>query len=67
VGLPGCACERTFELLDRLGVPDLEKMANNRAMRWIGNVARMHAGRLSQQVLHGWMPHPRPRGGKTKH
>ena len=34
--------ERTSDLLDRLGIPDLETMANNRAMRWIGNVARMH-------------------------
>ena len=59
--------ERTSDLLDRLGIPDLETMANNRAMRWIGNVARMHPGRLPQQVLHGWMPHPRPRGGQTKH
>ena len=42
-------------------------MANNHAMRWIGKVARMHPGRRPQQVLHGWMPHPRPRGGQTKH
>ena len=59
--------ERTPDLLDRLGIPDLETMANNRAMRWIGNVARMHPGRLPQQVLYGWMPYPRPRGGQTKH
>ena len=60
-------CERTTELLDRLDIPDLETMANNREMRWIGNVARMRPGRLPQQVLCGWMPHPRPRGGQTKH
>ena len=50
-------------------VPDLETMASNRAMRWVGNVARMHPGRLPQQVLYGWpwMPHPRLRGGQTKH
>ena len=60
-------CERTSELLDRLGIPDLETMASNRAMRWVGNVARMRPGRLPQQVLYGWMPHPRPRGGQTTH
>ena len=38
--------ERTIELLDRLGIPDLETMAKPRVMRWVGNVARMHPGRL---------------------
>jgi len=37
-------CARTSELLDRLGSPELETMANRRVMRWIGNVARMHPG-----------------------
>ena len=60
-------CERTFELLDRLGIPDLETMASNCVMRWVGNVARMYPGRLPQQVLYGRMPHSRPRGGQTKH
>ena len=32
----------------------LTTVANNRAMRWIGNVARMHPGRLLQQVPCGW-------------
>ena len=54
-------CERTSDLLDRLEIPDLETMASNRVMRWVGNVARMHPGRLPQQVLYGWMPHPTPR------
>ena len=33
-------------------------MANefNRVVRWVGNVARMHPGRLPQQMLYGWMP-----------
>ena len=62
-----CSILSTKNNRDRLGIPDLETMANNRAMRWIGNVARMHPGRLPQQVLYGWMPYPRPRGGQTKH
>ena len=57
-------CKRTTELLDRLDIPDLETMMNN---RWVGNVARMHPERLPQQVLHGWMSHPEPRGGQTMH
>ena len=57
-----CERKRAAELRDRLGIPDLETMANCRVMRWVGNIARMHPGKIMpQQVLYGWMPHPTPR------
>ena len=49
-------CERTTELLDRVGIPDLETMEQPRnAIDRQLNVGRMHPGRLPQQVLYGWM------------
>ena len=38
----------------------------NRALAYAGKVARMHAGRVQQQLLFGWMPTCRPQATPRK-
>jgi hypothetical protein len=51
-------------LAARVGLcPDIRVYYNQRALSWIGHIARMEDSRLPKKLMTSWLPNARPRGG----